>query len=306
MPSGTPRVDAVIVAYNSARTLRACVEPLSRMDSVRVCVVDNASPDDSLGTLDGLDVKKIRAVGNDGFAAGCNLGIAATEAPYVLLLNPDARLRAEDVAALADALDTAPGTAIVGPRILEDDGELAYSLRRFPRRRSTYAQALFLHRLWPRAPWTDELIRDPGAYEKPGSFDWVSGACMLIRRTALEEVGGLDEQFFLYCEDMDLCARVREAGWDVHYDPGATARHEGGASAPREQLLAIYARNRVIYARKHDRRGTATVEAAGVALGHLTHAITAARRPGGTRGHLRALVAAVRAPTGGSGRPKGV
>ena len=299
-------MDAVIVAYNSARTLRACVEPLSHMASVRVRVVDNASPDGSLATLEGLDVDTVIAAANDGFAAGCNLGIAATDAPYVLLLNPDARLTAKDLAALVDVLDADPSVGIVGPQILEDDGSLAYSLRRFPRRRSTYAQALFLHRVWPRAPWTDELIRDPAAYAAPGSFDWVSGACMLIRRTALEQVGGLDEQFFLYCEDMDLCARVRAAGWDVRYQPGATVRHEGGASAPRETLLAIYARNRVIYARKHDRRGAAPIEAAGVALGHLTHAITAARQPGGTRGHLRALAAAVRAPTGGGGRPKGI
>ena len=288
-----PRVDAVIVAYNSARTLRACVEPLTAIEGVRVIVVDNRSPDDTAGTVAGLDVELVRASRNGGFAAGCNLGIARATGHYVLLLNPDARMSAGALDALVATLDANPETAIAGPRIVEDDGTLASSQRRFPRPLSTFAQALFLHRLWPHASWTDELVRDPAAYGTAGAPDWVSGACMLIRREALELVGGMDEDFFLYCEDMDLCARVRDAGWDVRYEPSAIVHHEGGASRPREELLATLARNRVLYARKHAGRTTVLLEAAGVALGHATHAVTSLARPALRRGHLRAFAAAL-------------
>ena len=94
--------------------------------------------------------------------------------------------------------------------------------------------------------------------------------------SALEQVGGLDEYFFLYCEDTDLCAALRAAGWDIRYEPAATVHHEGGASRPREELFAMLARNRVRYARKHGSALSAAAEAAGVALGHLTHALASA------------------------------
>jgi N-acetylglucosaminyl-diphospho-decaprenol L-rhamnosyltransferase len=296
--AGGPRarsVDVVVVAYNSARTLRACVEPLAGLPGVSVTVVDNASSDDSRSVIAGLPVDVVRMAENRGFAAGCNAGAAGGSAPYVLLLNPDARLGARGIDALAGVLDAEPRTALVGPRIEESDGSLNFSQRRFPRLRSTYAQALFLHRAWPLADWTDELVRDPTAYARPSWPDWVSGACMLVRRSALREIGGLDEDFFLYCEDTDLCARLRAAGHSVRYEPGATARHEGGASAPREQLLALHAHNRVLYARKHTPRpSTVGLEALGVALGHGTHALAALSSPERRRGHLHALSAAVR------------
>jgi N-acetylglucosaminyl-diphospho-decaprenol L-rhamnosyltransferase len=288
------RVDAVVVAYNSARTLRACVEPLAAMAAVAVTVVDNASPDDTAGAIAGLDAALVRADGNHGFAAGCNLGAAHGSAEYILLLNPDARVAEGDLMKLVAALDDHPDAGLAAPRILEDDGTLAFSLRRFPRRRSTFAQALFLHRVWPRAAWTDECVRDPAAYERPGSPEWVSGACMLVRRAALEQVGGLDESYFLYCEDTDLCAQLRAAGWDIRYEPAAIVHHEGGASRPREELFGMLARNRVRYARKHGSAASAAVEAVGVALGHVTHAIASALEPSQRRGHVRALVALFR------------
>jgi GT2 family glycosyltransferase len=104
----------------------------------------------------------------------------------------------------------------------------------------------------------------------------------------------MDEGFFLYCEDTDLCARVRDAGWDVRYEPRATVRHAGGASASRHELMAIHARARVRYARKHAGRAAAVIEATGVALGHATHALANVRRPAARRGHLHALAALVR------------
>lgn len=297
-PPAPRHVDVVVVAYNSADVLRECVGPLADVPGLNVVVIDNASPDASLESVADLPVDAVRAGRNGGFAAGCNLGIARGDAPYVLLLNPDAAMTVADVDALVRVLDEEPAVGMVAPLILDADGRPAPSLRRFPRLRSTYAQALFLHRLAPRASWTDELVRDPEAYRRPGSPEWVSGACMLIRRSVLEQVGGLDERFFLYCEDIDLCARTRAAGWDIRFEPAAVVRHREGHAAPRSATLRLLARNRVIYARLHRSPAAARLEALGVALGHATHVLTS--RPAVARGHVAALRAALRT----SARPR--
>jgi len=287
------RVDAVVVSYNSRRHLRACVQPLTAVDGVRVYVTDNASTDDAVGTIADLPVEVLALSENNGFGAGCNAGWRRGQAPFVLFMNPDASIDEESLRRLVDVLETADDVGLVGPRILEPDGSLAFSQRRFPLLRSTYARALFLHRLFPRAAWTDELVRDPGSYERAGSPDWVSGACMLVRRSVLEEIGGFDERFFLYCEDKDLCRRIRAAGHDVRYEPGATVRHRGGASAPRAGLLPVLARSRIEYARKHWSRARAALERAGVALNALTHAVVSRGGREKRAGHLNALAAAL-------------
>jgi GT2 family glycosyltransferase len=263
------------------------------MPGVHVTVVDNDSPDDAVETIADLQVEVERSPRNGGFSYGCNLGAARGDAPLLLFLNPDARLDAGALDALVAALDADPRVALAGPRIIEDDGELAWSQRRFPRLRSTFAQALFLHRLFPRATWTDELIRDRGAYERPGSPDWVSGACMLVRRDAYEAVGGFDERFFLYCEDTDLCKRLRDAGHTIGFEPAAEVHHVGGASSGAGETRPIAARSRVLYARKHLSPVAARTEALGVALGEATHAATAVTRPATRRGHMAALRAAL-------------
>jgi N-acetylglucosaminyl-diphospho-decaprenol L-rhamnosyltransferase len=289
-------VDVVVVSYNSRDELRGCVEPLVGLDDVCVIVVDNASTDGSLHSVADLPLEAIPLERNGGFAYGCNVGWRSGEAPFVLLLNPDARIDRSALERLLEVLESAPGTAAAAPRILHTDGSLDFSQRRFPRLRSTYAQALFLHRVFPTATWTDEVVRDQGAYQRAGSPEWVSGACILLRRSALEAVGGLDEGFFLYCEDIDLCRRLREAGYRLLYEPFAVVVHEGGASAPRPGLLPILAASRIRYASKHRGRAAAGLERAGIALGALTHIL--ASRGGAVRaGHARSLrLAASRLP----------
>ena len=294
-------VDAVVVSYRSRETLRACVAPLCDLDSVNVIVVDNDSPDDTLETIADLPLDAIRSPRNGGFAYGCNRGAAAGSAPYVLLINPDAEISAAAIETLVRALESDPLLAAVGPCIRGEDGALKRTQRRFPRLRSTWSQAFFLHRLAPRAPWTDEVIWDPEAYIRPGAPEWLSGACLLIRRSALEKVGGLDERFFLYCEDIDLCRRLRQAGYELRFDPAATVYHQGGASAPRGSTLPIYARSRVLYARKHYGRAARSLEIMGVVAGEATHAVTSMTRPAVFRGHAAAIRAALRpAPVPGS------
>jgi N-acetylglucosaminyl-diphospho-decaprenol L-rhamnosyltransferase len=282
-------VDAVVVSYNSRDELRGCVEPLAALPWASVVVVDNASPEPTLDVVADLPVTAVVLRRNGGFAHGCNEGIHRGSAPYVLLLNPDARIDEASLRALVEVLDRDETVGAVAPKVLGADGELHLSQRRFARLRSTYARAFFLHRLFPRAAWTDELVHDLAAYERPGSPDWVSGACILVRRDALHRLRGLDERFFLYREDMDLCRRLRAAGYDVRYEPAAVVRHAGGASAPRAGLFPVLAESRVRYARKHAAPTVAALERLGIALEALTH-IVVARGGGAARsGHAKAL-----------------
>lgn len=284
-----PLVDVVVVSFNSREHLRGCVEPLVAIDDVRVTVVDNASSDGSLEAVADLPVTTISLERNGGFASGSNAGWRAGKGAYVLLLNPDARIDRESLYELVQALERDPAAGAAAPKILHADGTLHFSQRRFPRLRSTYAQALFLHRLFPRASWTDEVVRTEEAYESAGSPDWVSGACILVRRSVLERLGGLDEGFFMYSEDTDLCRRIRDVGLDVRFEPEAVVVHEGGASAPRSSLLPELAASRVRYAQKHEGPLGAAFERIGIGLGAVTHLVAGRGGAAARTGHARAL-----------------
>jgi N-acetylglucosaminyl-diphospho-decaprenol L-rhamnosyltransferase len=266
-------VDVVVVSYNSADTLRGCVEPLVGDEQLSLIVVDNASTDESIEAVSDLEVSMIAIDRNLGFAHGCNRGWTSGSAPYVLFLNPDARIDKTSIRRLATVLENNPSLGLVAPRLVDREGSLEFSQRRFPRLRSTYAQALFLHRIFNHAQWTDEVVRDPRAYERAGSVEWLSGACLLLRRSALERIGGWDEGFFHYGEDIDICRRLRSSGFALRYEPEAYAAHLGGASAPRAGLLPRLAASRIRYAQLHRSRTTAFLERVGIALGELTHAV---------------------------------
>ena len=272
------------------------------MPGVSVIVVNNASSDGSLDAVADLPVTRIANPRNGGFSYGVNTGWRTGKAPYVLVLNPDAVIDAGSIATLVATLEGDRSIAVAAPRITNADGTLQFSLRRFPRLRSTFSQALFLHRVMPGAAWTSEVVRDPRAYARRGNPEWVSGACMLLRRTVLERVEGLDEGFFLYGEDKDLCRRIRDLGLEVVYEPAASCSHIGGASAPRSGLLPVLAASHLRYASKHYRPAAAGLERIGVALGAATHAVLAKGGPGVRAGHVRALRLAL--PGRPGGRPR--
>lgn len=290
------RVDVVVVSYNSAGTLRRCVEPLAGRSGINVIVVDNASVDGALATVEDLPVTTVATGRNGGFSFGVNAGWRAGDAPYVLILNPDARCEPATVERLTAVLDAHGDIGAVAPWILNEDGSTQWSLRRFPRLLSTLSTALGFQRVWPRAAWTDEVIRTPEAYRHAWRPDWASGACLLVRRSLLTRLGGLDEGFFLYCEDKDVCRRIRDAGLAVAYEPEACCRHAGGASAPRAGLLPVLAASRVRYARKHDRPAVAALHRAAIALGCATHILLTRGGAPARRGHMRALAAVVTRP----------
>jgi GT2 family glycosyltransferase len=250
-------VDVVVVSYNSRDTLRGCVEALSREDAVNVIVVDNASPDNSLAAVEDLPITAIPLQSNRGFAYGCNVGWRRGGSTYVLFLNPDARIDPESLRRLAQVLDDDPRVGIVGPRILDEQGTLEYAMWRLPGVSSTYAQALCLRRVWPGAHWTGEVVREAERYEVSGPAEWLSGACLLVRRSLLKLLEGFDEGFFMYCEDKDLCRRAWKEWKEestVQFEPAGEAVHlgGGGASGPRGELLPVLAASRMRYAQHAD------------------------------------------------------
>jgi GT2 family glycosyltransferase len=288
------RVDVVIVSYNSREELRGCVLAVAD-PRMAVVVVDNASRDGSLGTVADLDVTCVGLDRNRGFAAGCNAGWVRGQAPYVLFLNPDARIGPEDVHLLVSVLESDPGVGVVAPRILGDDGSVQESQFSFSTPWSIWSTALFLHRVAPGSARLTGAV-PAEAHEVPGSPDWVSGACLLLRRETLEALGGLDERFFMYCEDMDLCRRTRALGLDVRYEPSATAAHIGGRSAPSARMQPVLVRSRVAYAHKHFSLPGRLVARVGIVAAEVTHALVSRGGRAARVGHLRALRAAL-APT---------
>jgi N-acetylglucosaminyl-diphospho-decaprenol L-rhamnosyltransferase len=286
-------VDVVVVSYNSASTLRGCVEPLASAPGVHVVVVDNASPDASVECVSDLPVTLVQLDVNHGFAYGCNRGVEAGSAPRILFLNPDARISNSSLQRLVEALEDRPRAAVVAPRIVSPEGSLEFSLRRFPRLLSTYSRALFLHRLFPRSTWSDEDVRDEQRYACAHAVDWVSGACLLVRRPALAGIGGWDEGFFLYGEDMDLCRRLNAAGHEIWFDPSAEIVHIGGMSGPKPALRPLLVASRIRYARKHFGPAAARFEQLGLAIEESTRILLTTKGGAARAGHRRALRAAL-------------
>jgi GT2 family glycosyltransferase len=245
------QTDVVVVAFRSRAHLRDCVAGLCDQEGISVFVVDNACPERSVEVVADLPVTIVEMGRNAGFGAGCNAGARAGTAEAVLFLNPDARIAPDDVRALAARLAAEPSLGAVGPRLLESDGSLQLSMRRAPRLGSAFGEAFFLHHALRRSPWPTEIVRD--GYDRPQEAEWLSGAVLGVRRSAFEEVGGFDERLLLYSEDTDLCTRLRDRGYALAYEPGATAKHEGGASVPRPSLVALKAHARLVYARAHER-----------------------------------------------------
>jgi len=251
-----PEIAAILVNYNAggelARALRSIADEMVGR-SWEAFVVDNASSDGSGASVADFApmVQLVQNTANVGFSRGVNQGLAASTAPLVLIMNPDCRLVAGAVAILRRVLDARPDCAIVGPRVLNPDGSVQGSARGDPDMLTgLFGRTALLGRLVPFLPVAkrnvvaEEAIRSG---EQSVVVDWLSGACMLARRTALEQVGGFDERFFLYWEDADLCRRLRLHGHHVRYVPSATAIHRVGQSSRTARTFAIRAFHRSAY-----------------------------------------------------------
>jgi N-acetylglucosaminyl-diphospho-decaprenol L-rhamnosyltransferase len=249
----------IIVTYCSRREIDACIASvLAQTDSQgglppSILVVDNASSDDTVAHLRTRwpTVRVLAQTKNLGFAAANNVGIAATTARTLLLLNPDAVMHPGSLAALTSRLNQEPQAAIVGPRLLNPDGSLQSSCRDFPSLfgdlvgMAELARLPFLRRrLTPRMAAYD-------AHELARPVDWLSGACLLVRRRAIDVVGGMDEGYFMYGEELDWQHRMTQLGWTVWFEPSAVVTHVGGASTdrvPGRRIVWLYASIHRFYA----------------------------------------------------------
>jgi len=220
-------LDVAVVAYRSQDLLRGCLASLGEhapATPMAIHVVDNDSGD---GTADMVaaefgEVRLTRATRNLGFAAANNLAIRAGTAPYFLALNPDTRVTAGALDRLLELMERRPEVGISGPRLERPDGSFDHAARRgFPTPLSSLAHFSGVGRRVNRGRLA--------AYRAPevesGPVDAVNGACMLIRRSALDRVGLFDEGYWMYMEDLDLCYRFAEAGWTTWYEPAATVLH---------------------------------------------------------------------------------
>ncbi len=242
------RVAAVVVDYHTGAVLADCVRSLHEDGVTAVLVVENGAPGGAgtaLATA-GLDVAVISPGRNLGYGGGANRGIAATApSELVLVCNPDLHVHPGAVTRLVAALDAHPRWAVVGPRILAPEGAVYPSVRRFPSMVDAAGHAL-LAPVWPANPFS-RRYRTPGGQagaDEAGSADWVSGACFLARRQALEELGGFDEAYFMFAEDMDLCWRAHRAGWDVGHEPAAVVTHAEGVARRRHPYRMLVAHHR--------------------------------------------------------------
>lgn len=246
-----PRWAAVVVNYEAGDALTGCVRSILADDSAgsppEVVVIDNGSRDGSVARLRRAlpDVAVVDAGANVGYAAGANRGIAATTAPVVAVCNPDLELKPGTGAAMLAVFDD-PRVGAAGPRIRNLDGSVYPSARRHASLVDAGGHAL-LGGAWPRNPFTRryrELDADPGV---PRDVDWVSGAALWLRREAIDVIGGWDEGFFMYMEDVDVCWRLRQAGWRVRYEPGGEVVHRQGLSTDRRPSRMIVEHHRSVY-----------------------------------------------------------
>jgi GT2 family glycosyltransferase len=240
--SDAASIDVVIVTFRSRETIGRCLTSLSaslRLGDIHAVVVDNASRD---GTAEVVRasfpwVELIEAERNLGFAVATNIGVRRGSSPYVLVLNPDVQLRPGSLDRLLEIFRAQPTVGVVGPRLEREDGTFDHAARRsFP----TIAGAVGRFTGISHRSWTPERFSQ---YEAPtvdvGPVDAVNGAFMLMRRSAVEGVGLFDEGFWMYMEDLDLCFRLRAAGWLTWYEPSVTAVHTKWASSGKHRSFAL-------------------------------------------------------------------
>ncbi len=262
-----PSVHVVIVNWNSGSQLAECLQSFAAVggDEVvveRVTVVDNASVDGSCDALPippSLPLVVIRNPENRGFATACNQGAASSDAEFLLFLNPDTRLLAgalERPARFLQLLDNST-TGIVGIQLVDADGHVARNCARMPTPWSMIGTSIGLDRLMPSV--FPPLFLTAWAHDETRVVDQVMGAFMFMRRSVFEALGGFDERFFVYFEDLDLAQRVRERGWNSVYLSSAQAFHRGQGTTASAIGARTYqfSRSRILFALKYFSRASA-------------------------------------------------
>lgn len=263
-----PDLSIIILTHNTRELLKAAVLSIKERTneiSFETIVVDNASSDGTKEMIksDFPDIQYIFNEKNLGFTRGNNIGIEASHGQYVLLLNSDTEVLDGALDKLVDFMNRHPECGVTGPMLLNTDGSLQYSCRRFP----SYHTALFnrysiMTKLFPQNRFSQDYLMSSIDHRETMEVDWVSGAALMVRRKAFEETGLLDERFVSYSEDVDWCYRMHEAGWKVYFFPEAKIMHHIGQSARKHPYLYILIRHQSMYKfyRKHYSRSIKSID----------------------------------------------
>ncbi|MBC7251383.1 MAG: glycosyltransferase family 2 protein [Anaerolineae bacterium] len=251
----------VIVNWNVRDLLRQCLNSIlanAKTCKLEIIVIDNASTDGSVEMVrrEFPQVRLIASEVNLGYTGGNNLGITTSQGRYILLLNPDTEVVGDALSPMVAYMDAHPDVGALGPQLLNPDGSVQSSRRRFPTLCTALVESTVIQQWWP----DNRILRRYYVQDRPdkalSEVDWVTGACILLRRQAVEQVGLLDDDFFMYSEELDWCRRARDAGWKVVYLPTAQVIHHEGKSS--EQVLPLrhvrFQRSKIHYFRKHHGR----------------------------------------------------
>lgn len=264
-PKPTP-LSVVVVNWNTKDLLLQLLEdllPWTESRELEIVIVDNASQDGSVDAArlvyPDAEFPCIRWLPQDtnhGFAGGVNRGFAAAQHAWILLLNTDVRCKPADLEALCAYGDRAEDVAILGPDIRNEDGSPQESCWRFPTLWQLFCSTTWLYKVFPRSDFFNGERYAGRRFQEPTDVDAVSGCVFLLRREVFDRIGGLDEGFFMYFEETDLCRRARDAGWRVRYAPVAEFVHYLGGSSrlARKRNFLEFRRSLVRYHRKHGGR----------------------------------------------------
>lgn len=253
-----PSLGIVLVNYNTREMLLSCLESskASGDEGVSYVVVDNASSDGSVEALRKTfpEVKVLLNEKNVGFATACNQGARVVNGDILVMLNTDTLVQKGCWSTLKRFFREVPEAGIAGGRVLNPDGSIQYSLRHFPNLWNALSETFFIHHHFKATCWSSEVITAENEYARSHKVDWVSGAFLACWRKVWEDLGGFDEVFFMYCEDVDLCRKAHDHGYNVFYAPAPSIIHFGGQSSPGTvQTLEMQMRARLRYSAKHHR-----------------------------------------------------
>jgi N-acetylglucosaminyl-diphospho-decaprenol L-rhamnosyltransferase len=253
-----PTFSFVIVTYNSADTIELCLASIAghTAQSYEVAVVDNSPTDETAGAVrrfaaahPEVQLHLIRPEENVGFGRGCNLGARHSSGKYLFFLNPDTQLMNDAAASLVQCLSERPGALAAGPAIFDSEGTVTRTCRRLPNLGHVVLDATGLDR------WFGAYKLTRFAHDQAKQIDQVIGAAMVMRRRDYERLGGMDEQFFIYFEEVDLCKRIQQAGGEIWFWPDAQVQHLAGHSCEtdsvRARMIFVLRESRKKYFTKH-------------------------------------------------------
>lgn len=254
------RYGVVTVTYNSSETIGPFLKSVRQHlgKAVEVVVVDNASADaeQTRAISESYSARFVPAPSNLGYGSGMNLGVShlSSNVATIVLSNPDLTFESNILLPISKLFDAQPKLGIAGPQIREDDGEIYPSARAFPSLRIGIGHALF-SRIWLNNPWTRAYHSGAIDYTKTSYPGWLSGACLVVKKSTFTDISGFDSAFFMYFEDVDLCLRAAQAGWGRVFVPEAQVTHLGSHSTQgsSKRMLAEHHRSAYTYlSRKYD------------------------------------------------------